>query len=410
MAPEREVKIPNTIRIRVPEFRKQECNKDFMVKTILFELLRSKVEDVLAFHDHLANGYVDITYVSEDVYSARVSQMRVVVNEDRAKWSKIVKGLGFDVYVEKSTLIVYMYNSHVEERELKMFLDRYCRLISDGVKLRDTYGLWTGKWRFSVAFRKNQLGDPVLPPGSFFLGPHKGLCYVPGKLHVCWTCGETGHLKDQCVGMRCRHCDERDHVSKDCVKPKLCSLCGKGGHLYNACPGREASFAEKVRSARGTARAPDKPSVETKGHVLQAPKMAAVENKGKMAEKDKEKDMEKTDEWEGASASQEAEMAELAGGGLKRPSQESEGMGTPLRRMKAGGGASNRALVPQESMESGDDDVLLVEAQVAVEGASAAAPSATEKERGEPPPLEEKTDKTEEVLLPGFEKVLGATD
>lgn len=86
-------------------------------------------------------------------------------------------------------------------------------------------------------------GGLLHPPGSFAIGPHRGFLHYPGQPLYCRRCGAFGHMKEACVGRRCRLCGADDHIAVECGAPKACSLCGSEEHLYRLCPSRRATYA-----------------------------------------------------------------------------------------------------------------------------------------------------------------------
>lgn len=189
-------------------------------------------------------------------------------------------------------------------------------------------------------------------------------------------------------------------------------LVGLGGPgavlpLSPSAPGSVSVSVPVARSGQSEGK-----SGETASHAAAKAKPHGKEKSGKETKETKDggsgqaPDTRQVDEW-GEDSSQEAEMVEVAEGVLKRPSQESEGDGTPVRRRKPGTGASARGL--QEAADESEDDVLLVDASEGAESTAGPAPGEVEPQGGPPPePPEPPDGRSGKALLPGFSEVLGA--
>lgn len=92
------------------------------------------------------------------------------------------------------------------------FLERHCEAVKGGQRVRDRFGIWTGKRRFYVKLRVDPSvsGSLVHLPGSFTIGPNRGFLYYPGQPAYCRRCGGEGHVKADCEGQRCRFCGAAD--------------------------------------------------------------------------------------------------------------------------------------------------------------------------------------------------------
>ena len=49
---------------------------------------------------------------------------------------------------------------------------------------------------------------------------YKFLITVPGRGPVCFRCGVTGHTRQNCSALMCRHCKSMSHTSEECVVSK----------------------------------------------------------------------------------------------------------------------------------------------------------------------------------------------
>lgn len=129
------------------------------------------------------------------------------------------------------------------------FLTRHCEAVKGGERVRDRFGIWTGKRRYLVklSMDPSMPGGLVHPLGSFSIRPNRGFLYYPVQPMYCRRCGGEGHVKADCEGLRCRLCGAVDHVASGCSAPKHCSLCGKPDHLYRVCPLRSKLYASLLK-------------------------------------------------------------------------------------------------------------------------------------------------------------------
>uniref|UniRef100_A0AAY4B3V0 CCHC-type domain-containing protein n=1 Tax=Denticeps clupeoides TaxID=299321 RepID=A0AAY4B3V0_9TELE len=65
------------------------------------------------------------------------------------------------------------------------------------------------------------------------------------------SCGELGHLAEECQKLFCGKCREIGHSYDTCTISRRCNLFGEISHLYRDC---SKSFANKLRRVRGGAR------------------------------------------------------------------------------------------------------------------------------------------------------------
>lgn len=402
-----------------------EVTRDYFVTNVVKRIMKKGPEGILCLYGFEKLGVFEVVLRS---VTACVSALRSLREN---KEDEALRGVTFEVCGIKFCVIIQMYNAYVLEEDLVLFLKRYCFEVSKGVKLNDKYGLWTGKWRFHVQLLREVDGGRGLPPRMFSLGPDKGRLYMPEipEAASCWSCGALGHQSKDCSVKKCINCYGEGHYAKDCTVEKKCSLCGLTSHLFKACPKRGQSYAAAVGQSGGArgSSAPA-PSAPVSVSVFVSPEKAGVreERRGETASHaaanakphGEQKGGKGTKElgqgrapacpdlsgW--GDSSQEAEMVEVAEGGVKRPSQDSEGPGTPLRRRRAGIGARVSGSALQEGADVSEDDVLLVEMSEEEESATGTAPGKVELKGGPAPkPPDEGSGKP---LLPGFSEVLGA--
>ncbi len=144
----------------------------------------------------------------------------------------------------------------MEDGDVLTFLARYCETVKGGERLKDRFGIWTGKRRYLVKLRTDRSsssssGGLVHPPGSFFIGSNRGFLHYPGQPVYCRRCGVQGHVKADCTGQRCRFCGSAEHIASACPEPKTCSLCGERDHLFRVCPSRQKTYASLFKEGQG---------------------------------------------------------------------------------------------------------------------------------------------------------------
>ncbi|MGH0192626.1 UNVERIFIED_CONTAM: hypothetical protein FKN15_020187 [Acipenser sinensis] len=123
---------------------------------------------------------------------------------------------------------VHMYNPHVTDSTVGLFLCRYVKVISGAKYLRDKFGIWTGKRQFQVLLNddKSGFGGFFHPPANFSIGADRGYLLYSGQPSFCSKCQSFGHLGVDCSQERCRNCGELGHTASGCSKPKCCNTCG----------------------------------------------------------------------------------------------------------------------------------------------------------------------------------------
>ncbi|MGL6081714.1 MAG: hypothetical protein ACRC4N_04345, partial [Gammaproteobacteria bacterium] len=242
------VRLKNTVRIQVLQEAarsvKENFRREFVVMDILKGVFKIAASSVFCLQDFTTVGFMDLTFFNlTDCVSFFESWER--------KKHKLLEGLRLLPLFAQDylPLTIHLYNPFVEDGEVVTFLERHCEAVKGGERVRDRFGIWTGKRRFFVKLRVDPSisGCLVHIPGSFSIGPNRGFLYYPGQPTFCRRCGGEGHVKADCEGQRCRFCGAADHFASACPAPKLCSLCGKPDHLYRACPSRVKSYASVLK-------------------------------------------------------------------------------------------------------------------------------------------------------------------
>ncbi len=242
------VRLKNTVRIQVLQDAARSVKENFRREVVVMDILKGvfkiAVSSVFCLQDFTTVGFMDLTFFNlTDCVSFFESWGR--------KKHKVLEGLRLlPLYAQDYLPVtIHLYNPFVEDGEVITFLERHCEAVKGGERVRDRFGIWTGKRRFFVKLQV----DPSVPgsivhlPGAFSIGPNRGFLYYPGQPTYCRRCGGEGHVKADCEGQRCRYCGAADHLASACPAPKLCSLCGKSDHLYRTCPSRKKSYASVLK-------------------------------------------------------------------------------------------------------------------------------------------------------------------
>ena len=241
-------RLKNTVRIQVLQnvvrSVKENFRREFVVVDVLKGVFNVAASSVFCLQDFTAVGFMDLTFFNlTDCVSFFESWGK--------KKHKLLEGLSLHPLFAQDylPLTIHLYNPFVEDAEVMTFLERHCEAVKGGERVRDRFGIWTGKRRFFVKLRVDSAvpGSLVHLPGSISIGPNRGFLYYPGQPVYCRRCGGEGHVKTDCIGQRCRFCGKTDHVASACPAPKLCSLCGKADHLYRTCPSRNRSYASILK-------------------------------------------------------------------------------------------------------------------------------------------------------------------
>ncbi|ROI80145.1 Zinc finger CCHC domain-containing protein 3 [Anabarilius grahami] len=242
------VRLRNSVRVKVlgeaDRLVKQRFRREFLLMDVLKGVFNVAASSVFCLQDFAMVGFMDLTFFNlTDCVGFFESWGR--------KKHNLLEGLQLQPLFAQDflPLTIHLYNPYVEDSEVLTFLTRHCETVKGGERVRDRFGIWTGKRRYLVKLRMDpsRPGGLVHPPGSFSIGPNRGFLYYSGQPMYCRRCGGEGHVKADCEELRCRLCGAVDHVASGCSAPKHCSLCGKPDHLYRVCPLRSKSYASLLK-------------------------------------------------------------------------------------------------------------------------------------------------------------------
>lgn len=247
------VRLKNTVRLQVKADAaadvKRRFGRDFVVTELLRELFGVSASLIFCLQDFSTSGFMDLTF-----FQLRDCAAFHEAWEKKKEHQRLTGLYLYPAYAQDFLpLTIHLYNPFVEDGDVLTFLARYCETVRGGERLKDRFGIWTGKRRFLVKLRADTAspGGLVHPPGSFFIGSNRGFLYYPGQPVYCRRCGAQGHVKADCTGQRCRFCGSAEHTATACPEPKTCSLCGGGDHLFRVCPSRQRSYASLFKEGQG---------------------------------------------------------------------------------------------------------------------------------------------------------------
>lgn len=246
------VRLKNTVRLQVKVDAatdvKKRFGRDFVVIELLREVFGLSASLIFCFQDFSTSGFMDLTFF----------QLRDCVAFfeawDKKKDHQKLRGLHLHPAFAQDflPLTIHLYNPFVEDGDVLTFLARYCETVRGGERLKDRFGIWTGRRRYLVKLRADPTvqGGLVHPPGSFFIGSNRSFLHYPGQPVYCRRCGAQGHVKSECTGLRCRFCGSTEHMASACPEPKKCSLCGGVDHLFRVCPNRQKTYASLFKEGQ----------------------------------------------------------------------------------------------------------------------------------------------------------------
>lgn len=247
------VRLKNTVRLQVKADADVEVKKrfgrEFVVTEVLRDLFGVSASLIFCLQDFFSSGFMDLTFFQLSDCVAFHTAWEKKKEHQRLTGLKL-----FPAYVQDFLpLTIHLYNPFVEDGDVLTFLARYCETVKGGERMKDRFGIWTGKRRYLVKLRTDKTSPDGLvhPPGSFFIGSNRGFLHYPGQPVYCRRCGVQGHLKADCTGQRCRFCGSAEHLGSACPEPKACSLCGGKDHLFRACPNRKKTFASLFKEGQG---------------------------------------------------------------------------------------------------------------------------------------------------------------
>ncbi|XP_077341277.1 uncharacterized protein LOC143986747 [Lithobates pipiens] len=160
---------------------------------------------------------------------------------------------------DEKWVTVAMRNPHTSGKDIATYLQRFCTVVKDPVRILDANGFWIGKWSVLCKFRKDPSGDILHLQPCFSLGNSAGILFYPGIPFTCNRCSNTGHMGKDCKEPACRFCRVAGHETKDCPRSKACNLCGAAEHVFKHCPQRSRSYAGALIQGKPSSSTRKKP-------------------------------------------------------------------------------------------------------------------------------------------------------
>ncbi|CAJ0928434.1 unnamed protein product [Ranitomeya imitator] len=227
-------KVRNAIRLVVREGFRGRKDYQFVMKEVILDLFKVKIEDVIAIMDYPKKGVYDIVFQDKFRYEDYLRRM-TGDKDGRMEGINVIPHFP----LKEKLVIIKMYSPFVEEEDIITFLSFFCKSVVPKGKILNEFGFWTSKWRFLVQFKVDSQGELFYPPARFKIGSINGDFFFNGLPICCRICGRYGHGKDACPGDVCGFCKKSDHVSKDCKNRMRCNLCFDSTHVFKNCPKRK---------------------------------------------------------------------------------------------------------------------------------------------------------------------------
>ncbi|XP_077306235.1 zinc finger CCHC domain-containing protein 3-like [Lithobates pipiens] len=219
----------NVVRFKHRGSREELPDRRFVVRDLLCHQMGFVPADILAVINlpDRQDYYVSFKLMSDlDRFWASFSGLR-----DKEGWRNFLF-----IPISKSdtaNVNIILWNESVPPKHIAIWLRRYCEMVSELIKTKDSDGIWTGGWRVLVKLRQSNNVTHHLP-NSFFIGRERGVCFYAGQPRLCFKCGKSGHVASVCTILKCNLCGEVGHISSTCETVK-CNLCGGLGHFHRDC-------------------------------------------------------------------------------------------------------------------------------------------------------------------------------
>lgn len=216
--------------------------REWFIKTLLIEGLKTDPGQVFCLQWNAPENGYDLTLHSQVSCDRLLATCKAKAEEVPVSLFRVEPLCQRGVRV----VTVHMYNPHVGDAAVALFLGRYGKVDKPVKYLRDSYGIWSGRRQFRVLLRDDPDSSDGLqhPPAYFSLGGDRGFLFYSGQPSFCRQCRSFGHMAAGCTQFCCRNCGGAGHAAASCAAPRVCHGCGATGHLFRDCPSRARTYAD----------------------------------------------------------------------------------------------------------------------------------------------------------------------
>lgn len=193
-------RVNNSVRLEFEAEKRQERGLEYIVKDLLFGLFQLTPDKILALQDYHVRGVYDVTFINKRTCLDFVRKSQQYCNDKLLDCVKVTPH-----YEEENlqSLVLKMYNPNLPQEDITSWLSLFCDKVKFLHKITNQFGLWTGKRKYLVSFKKD-----ILPPARFSIGKHNGDLFFDGMGSFCRICHVYGHTTELCKERhRCRNCD-----------------------------------------------------------------------------------------------------------------------------------------------------------------------------------------------------------
>ncbi len=140
------VRLKNTVRIQVLQDAARSVKENFRREVIVMDILKGvfkiAASSIFCLQDFTTVGFMDLTFFN-------LTNCVSFFESWGRKKHKVLEGLRLlPLYAQHYLPVtIHLYNPFVEDGEVITFLERHCEAVKGGERVRDRFGIWTGKRR-----------------------------------------------------------------------------------------------------------------------------------------------------------------------------------------------------------------------------------------------------------------------
>lgn len=202
----------DTIRFVIAPQHRGEKDLRFLYKNVFGPIMGISYEEYFCVQDFFSRGTADVTLDGHTACEKAYSLYRSKRDDPILEGIKVIPLFQF----ETKLVTVHMYNPFISQLDVENFLYKYCEKVTFKGNGQTSFGVWNGKRRFLVSFKKDADGDVVRPPALVFINRSRGYLFFSGMPVFCKKCNSYGHEDGGC--MKCQECPGEFHKKKDCPK------------------------------------------------------------------------------------------------------------------------------------------------------------------------------------------------